>query len=187
MAGDLADVARGDTVIVSGDGIATAKGIVTSAGVRWLTVNGQRYGRESGRHVSGTGNWRIETVAGHAERIERDEIEARLRRWGWFAAQSKVALTMEQLYRARDLIDAFEAAQAADLPDALRGYSFQRSGCRLVDGESLLAARARGNAAEEALDAAKALREGDLGEATHLLVTAKYDLDTCLRRRSVPS
>lgn len=187
MAGDLADVIRGDTVIVSGDGLATAKAKVTAAGVKWLTVNGQRYGRETGRHVSGQGHWRIETVAGHAERIERDEIEERLRRWGWHVAQSKVSLTMDQLYRARDLIDAFEAAQAADLPDALRGYSFQRAGCRLVRGESLLAARARGNAAEEAMDAVKALREGDLGEAKHLLVTAKYDLDTCLRRRSDPS
>jgi hypothetical protein len=48
------------------------------------------------------------------------------------------------------------------LPDGLAGTSFERAGCRQVEGEPLLAARARGYAAECAAEALELLQAGEV-------------------------
>ena len=63
------------------------------------------------------------------------------------------------------------------LPPALRDHAFGRSGCKLVSGEPLLAARARGYAAESAADAVTAIRGGNLTDARALLHAALMYLD----------
>lgn len=79
-------------------------------------------------------------------------------------------------------LEAIELALDRDrqdpLPPGLRDHAFSRSGCQLADGEPLLAARARGCAAESALDAVTAIRGGDLADARGMLHAALTYLDT---------
>lgn len=63
---------------------------------------------------------------------------------------------------------------AGSLPEGLSGHAFGRSGCEVVPGERLLAARARGSAAECAIDAAELLRKGHMEQARQLLHSALY-------------
>jgi hypothetical protein len=109
MPDSLADVKRGDTVYYTGMYGSSRQCEVTAAGVKWLTVNGERFSRHSGYHVSGSSAVRIETVAGHEDRIEREALTARLRPWGWHPAQGKFPMTTGQLRRAVALIEQFEA------------------------------------------------------------------------------
>jgi hypothetical protein len=70
------------------------------------------------------------------------------------------------------------AVRVAGYPSELRDHAFGRAGCALVDGEPLLAARARGYAAECAANASEAIRDGDLIDARALLHAALTYLDT---------
>jgi hypothetical protein len=109
MSDSLAGVKRGDTVYYTGMYGPPRQCEVTAAGVKWITVNSERFSRLSGFHVSGSNQIRIETVAGHEERIEREALTARLRPWGWHPAQGKSPMTTDQLRRAVDLVEQFEA------------------------------------------------------------------------------
>jgi hypothetical protein len=58
------------------------------------------------------------------------------------------------------------------LPDGLAGTSFETAGCRQAEGEPLLAARARGRAAECAGEALELLQDGDVAAAREVLKSA---------------
>jgi hypothetical protein len=68
--------------------------------------------------------------------------------------------------------------RTAGYPPALRDHAFGRTLCRMLPGEPLLAARARGYAAETAGDAFEAIRDGDMADARALLHSALTYLDT---------
>lgn len=76
--------------------------------------------------------------------------------------------------------------RCSSLPPSLRSHAFARSGCELVDGEPVLAARSRGYAAESALDAVTTIREGDLADARSLLSAALTYLDQRDERMVMP-
>lgn len=76
------------------------------------------------------------------------------------------------------VVHAMHRERTAALPSALRDHAFGRSGCKLAGGEPLLAARSRGYAAESAIDAVTAIRDGDMADARALLRAALSYLDT---------
>jgi hypothetical protein len=92
------------------------------------------------------------------------------------------SLTAPQLRLLGTLMDWFLAEDglfgkdlSAALSGHLEGHGFERSGCLPMATEVPLAARARGQAADAALDAVIMLRHGDLSAADDLLYAAlKY-------------
>jgi hypothetical protein len=79
------------------------------------------------------------------------------------------------------LLDAVAHAVSRDrvagYPPVLRDHAFGRVLCRLIEDEPVLAARARGYAAESARDAFEAIRDGNLADARALLHAALSYLD----------
>jgi len=169
----LEGVQLGDTIVV-----ITAQGdlrrvIVTAAGPVWVTALGTRFRRANGQAASGASRPVAMTVAENDRREEIRHVLGVLRAWGLTRGPVAVReLTLEQLSQVAALLDRFERREG--LPDGLRDHAFGRAGCTRTDGESLLAARARGSAAECAEDAAGLLRKGDVDEAKNLLDSAAY-------------
>jgi hypothetical protein len=174
--GSLAGVQVGDTIVVLTVTDTMRRPTVTSAGPVWVTALGTRFRRDNGQAASGVSRPCAMTVAENDRREEIRRVLGVFRAWG--LRRDTVAvheLTFEQLRKVAALLDTFE--NGLYLPDYLRGHAFDRSGCKQVDGEGALVARARGAAAECAEDAAMLLREGKIEEAGHLLDSARGYLD----------
>jgi phage gp37-like protein len=174
--GSLEGVQVGDTIVVLTETGSVRRPIVTSAGKVWVTALGTRFRRDTGQAASKYDRPCAMTVAENDRREEIRRVLATLRVWG--LRRDTVAvheLTPDQLRKVAALLDTFE--NGLYLPAHLRDHAFGRSGCKQVEGEGALVARARGSAAECAEDAAMLLREGKIEEAGHLLDSAHGYLD----------
>jgi hypothetical protein len=74
------------------------------------------------------------------------------------------------LARVADMVAELRGldSRTSPLPDGLAGTAYDRAGCTEVEGETGMAARRRGSAAETAAELAQALRTGDLKQAVQL-------------------
>jgi hypothetical protein len=169
----LEGVQLGDTIVVINELGNLRRAIVTAAGPVWVTALGTRFRRANGQAASGASRPCAMTVTEDDRREETRRVLSVFRAWGLTRGTTAVReLTLPQLAQVAALLDRFGRQQS--LPDGLRDSAFGRTGCLRVDGESLLAARARGSAAECAEDAAELLRKGDVAEAQNLLDSAAH-------------
>jgi hypothetical protein len=174
--GSLEGVQVGDTIVVITELESIRHVVVTSAGKVWVTALGTRFRRDNGQAASKYSRPCAMTVAENDRREETRRVLGVLRVWGLERGTVAVhELTLDQLRKVAALLDTFE--NGLYLPDYLRDHAFGRAGCKQVDGEGALVARARGAAAECAEDAAMLLREGKIEEAGHLLDSAHGYLD----------
>jgi hypothetical protein len=179
----LADVKLGDTIIVITELESIRRAIVTSAGPVWVTALGTRFRRDTGMTASGVSRPCAMTAAENDRREETRRVLGVLRTWGLERGTVAVhELTLEQLGKVAALLDTFE--NALYLPEHLRDHSFSRSGCKYDADEDAFAARARGNAAECAEEAAMLLREGNVASAENLLDSARSYADRWKDRQS---
>jgi len=172
----------GDPIVHVTHGGRVYRRTVTRVARVWLTDSeGKRFRIEDG---SGDGDFsgRSYTVGTWEELFEVMTLRSRLVRAGWTPGSWVRPLTLGQLRRAAELLDWFEQepAEHVDFYEP-----FDRVGCLPVEGENLLALRARGRAAECALDAYRELRAGtNPDETERLLRGALDDLATWRRRTS---
>lgn len=128
----------------------------------WLTDNrGDRFRIEDGE---GDGDFkgRAYTQADWEYLYEGMTLTSLLVSWGWVPrAGGPHVLSRTQLRMAGQLVERFGRMNDPDLPGPLRESCFGRTGAKTVDGESAMAARYRGGAAEATDDLAALLREGD--------------------------
>jgi hypothetical protein len=150
--------------------------VVAKVGRVWLyDGNGDKYkiadGEAEERLQVGHGT-RAVTVAEWEVIAETKRLTVKLLEWGWVPSLKGKTLTLAQLRRAGEFLDGLFLF-SDDLPEHLAGHSFGRMGCRVIEGENALAARARGSAAECAADAAELLRIGEVGQADETLYSAR--------------
>jgi hypothetical protein len=167
--GDLAGIARGDTVVYVDEAGQARRKLAESAGPVWIKVGGVRFERETGNNEFGVARPYICTTDAWAVFEECQKLCAQLRPWGLIPRGELSLLRLRQL---ADLVARWERADSPDLPEHLRDCSFQRAGALVLDDERPMAARERGKAAETADEAAWALREGQVSEACNLLESA---------------
>jgi hypothetical protein len=106
-ANDLSAVERGDTVYYIGIPGSPRREQVQAAGHKWLTVAGMRFLRETGLHVTGTQDFRIESVEGFAERQERESLTAVLRPWGFNPSRARNDMSVQQMRELAALLQRF--------------------------------------------------------------------------------
>ena len=169
----LADVKRGDIIVIHTVQGTAIEREVDAAGPVWVTAWGTKFRREDGRTSSGVVEPHAETVHQHAEHTEREDLTRKLRPRGISPANAYGdRLTLKRLRALAWLTQRWENGE--DLPEHLQGTAFARSGCSQVAGEDVIAARFRGSAAECAQDAMMLLCDGNVDEAARLLESAAY-------------
>jgi hypothetical protein len=176
----LQNLREGDPIIhVSHQGFVWRREVAKVARL-WLTDNrGERFRIEDG---SGDGDFsgRSYTVGTWEYLFEVMNLRSQLAAVG--AGSWAARLTLGQLRRAAEMVTWFsqEPTEHVDFDEPA-----DRVGCLPLEGENILAIRARGRAAEYALDAYRELRKGTTAAgAEALLHSALGDLATWRRRMS---